>query len=100
MARKGLPSSNGTCVSSSISMTTKSTGKMYFPTLISTSSRNPSSYAIILSAICKLIAVGVSSPKLSLFTTDNGNKFMLAPKSHKAFLNSKFPMVEGMVKLL
>ena len=90
---------SGTCVSSSISMTTKSIGKMNFPTLMSTSSRTPFGYAIILSTICKVIAVGVSPPKLSLFTTDNGIKLMLAPESHKAFLNSKFLMVKGMVKL-
>ena len=99
MARKGLQRINETCVSSSISITTKSTGKMNFPTLISTSSRTPSSCAIVLFAICKVIAMGVSYPKLSLFTTDNGIKLMLAPESHKAFLNSKFPMVQGMVKL-
>ena len=100
VARKGLPRSNGTCVSSSISITTKTTGKMNFPTLMSTSSRTHSSCAIVLSTICKVIAVGVSSPKLSLFTTDNAIKLMLALESHKAFLNSKFPMVQGMVKLL
>ena len=59
VAKKGLPSSSGTCVSSFISMTTKSTRKMNFPTLISTSSRTPSGYAIVLSAICKVIAAGV-----------------------------------------
>ena len=42
VSRKGLPSSSGTCLSSSISITTKSTRKMNFPTLISTSSRIPS----------------------------------------------------------
>ena len=94
VARKGLPSSSGTYVSSSISITTKSTGKMNFPILISTSSKTLFGWAIVLSAICKVIVVGVSSPKLSLFTTDNDIKFMLAPESHKAFLNSKFPMVQ------
>ena len=100
VARKGLPSSTGICVSSFISKTTKSTGKLNFPTLMSTSSRTPSSYAIVLYTICKVIVVGVSSPKLSLFTTDNGIKLMLALELHKAFLNSKFPIVQGMVKLL
>ena len=93
VARKGLPSSSGTCVSSSISITTKSTGKINFPTLMSTSSRTPSGYVIVLSTFCRVIAMGVSSPKLSLFTTDSGIKLMLAPKSHKAFLNSTFPTV-------
>ena len=59
----------------------------------------PSGCAIDLSAICNVIAVGVSSPKLSLCTTDRGIKFILAPESHKAFLNSYFPMEQGMVKL-
>ena len=51
MAKKGLPSSSGTCISSSISMTIKSIRKMNFPTLMSTSSRTPSSYAIVLFVI-------------------------------------------------
>ena len=100
VAKKGLPSNKGTWVSSSICMITKSTGKMNFPTLTSTSSRMPSGCAIDLSAIYNVIAVGVSSPKLSLYTTDRGIKFILAPESHKAFLNSYFPMEQGMVKLL
>ena len=71
------------------SFCTKSIGKMNFPTLMSTSSRTPSGYAIVLSSIWKVIAVGVSSPKLSLFTTDNGIKLMLAPRElflHFCFL--------------
>ena len=80
-------------------MITKSTGKMNFPTLTSTSSRIPSGYAIDMSAICNVIVVGVSSPKLSLCTIDSDIKFILAPESHKAFLNSYFPMEQGMVKL-
>ena len=99
VARKGLPSSSGTCVSSSISIKIKSTGKIKFSNLMSTSSRTPSGYAIVRSSIYRVIAVGVSSPKLSLFTTDSGIKLMLAPESHKVFLNSTFPMVQGMVKL-
>ena len=46
-----------------------------------------------------MIAVGVSSPKLSLCTTDKGINLMLAPKSHKASFNSYFPMEQGMVNL-
>ena len=93
VARKGLPNSSGACVSSYMSMITKSIGKMNFPTLISTSSRTPSGCAIVLFTIYKVIDVGVSSPKLSLLTIDKGIKLMRAPESHKAFLNSKFPMV-------
>ena len=40
-------------------MITKSTGKMNFPTLTSTSSRIPYGCAIDLSAICNVISVGV-----------------------------------------
>ena len=99
IAKKGLPNSKGTWVSSSIFITTKSIGKINFPTLTSTSSRTPSGCAMDLSAIYSVIVVGVSSPKLSLCTTDKGIKLMLAPKSHKASLNSYFPMEQGMVKL-
>ena len=41
----------------------------------------------------------VSSPILSLLSTDKGTKLMLAPKSHSAFPISEFPMVQGIVKL-
>ena len=80
VTKKGLPNNRGTCVSSSIFMTTTSTGKMNFPTLTSTSSRTPSGGAIDLSAICSVIAVGVSSPKLNLYTTDKGIKLILTPE--------------------
>ena len=99
MARKGLPSSSGTCVSSSMSITTKSTGKIKFPTLMTTSLRTPSGYAIVISSICRVIFMGVSSPKLSLSTTDSGIKLMFAFKSHIVFLNSTFLIMQGMVKL-
>ena len=88
-----------TCLSSSISIITKSTGKMNFPTLISTSSRMPSSRAKVMSAICRVMVVGVSFPKPSLLTTDKGIKLMLAPKSHSAFPISKFPILQGIMKL-
>ena len=61
VAKKDLPSSVGTYVSSSISITTKSTMKINFPTLISTSSSPPSGCAIVFS-ICRVIFVGVGSP--------------------------------------
>ena len=88
VAKKGLPSNKGTYVFSSIFIITKSTGKMNFPTLTSTSSIITTGCDIDLSAICNVIVVGVSSPKLSLYTTDRGIKFIIAPESHKAFLNS------------
>ena len=66
---------------------------------VTTSSRTPFGCAIVLYAIYKVIVVGVSSPKLCLFNTECGTKLMFAPESHKAFLNSTFQMVQGMVKL-
>ena len=99
VAKKGLHNNSGTCLSSFTSITTKSTGKMKFPTLISTSSRMPSGWAKVLSAIYRVMAMGVSSPKLSLFTTNKGIKLMLAPKSHSAFPISEFPILQGIVKL-
>ena len=46
-----------------------------------------------------VMAVGVSSPKLSLLTTDKGIKLMLAPESHSAFPISEFLILQGIVKL-
>ena len=43
--------------------------------------------------------MGVSSPKLSLLTTDKGIKLMLASESQSAFPISEFPIVQGIVKL-
>ena len=91
--------SSRTCLSSSISITTKYIGKMNFLTLISTSSRMPSSWAKVMSAIYRVMAVGVSSPKLSILTIDKGIKLMLAPKSHSVFHISEFPILQGVVKL-
>ena len=43
--------------------------------------------------------MGVSSPKLSLLTTDKGIKLMLAPELHSAFPMSEFLILQGIVKL-
>ena len=43
--------------------------------------------------------MGVSFPKLSLLTIDKGIKLMLTLESHSAFPISKFPIVQGIVKL-
>ena len=99
VAKKGLPNNSGTCLSSSIFMTTKSTGKTNFPTLISTSSRIPSGWANVLSAIYMVMAVGVSSLKISLLATNRGIKLMLALESHSVFPMSAFPIMQGIVKL-
>ena len=44
--------------------------------------------------------MGVSSPKLSLLTTDKGIRLILTPESHGVFPISEFPIVQGIVKLL
>ena len=51
--------------------------------------------------VCHLqvMAVGVSSPKLSLLATDGGIKLILAPESYGAFLMSAFPIIQGIMKL-
>ena len=59
----------------------------------------PLGWVKVLSAICKVMAIGVSSPKLSLLTIDKVIKLMLAPESHIAFPISEFPIVQGIVKL-
>ena len=80
-------------------MTTKSIGKMNFPTLINTSSRIPLGWANVLSAIYKVMVVGVSSPKLSLLATDKGIKFMMTLESDSAFPMSACLISQGIVKL-
>ena len=43
--------------------------------------------------------VGRASPNLNRLNIDSGIRLILAPISHKAFLNMEFPIVHGMVKL-
>src|ERR1044072_1710205 len=54
---------------------------------------------IVLSAICKEIIVGVTSPKLSLLNIVRGIKFILAHKSHRASEIDEPSMSTGIVKL-
>nr|GFA10144.1 hypothetical protein [Tanacetum cinerariifolium] len=70
--------------SASKSTTTNSAGKWNFPTFTKTSSAAPIGQEIDRSASSRVIKVGVSSGRESLFHTDNGMKFMLAPRSDKA----------------
>ena len=53
-----------------------------------------------MSAIYRVMVVGVSSPKLNLLTIDKGIKLTLALKSHSAFPILEFPIVHKIVKLL
>ena len=52
-----------------------------------------------MSAIYRVMAMGVSSLKLSLLAIDKGIKLMFAPESHSAFPILEFLMVQGIVKL-
>nr|GFB45811.1 hypothetical protein [Tanacetum cinerariifolium] len=65
-------------------MTTKSAGKWNFPTFMKTSLATPISLEIDRSASSRVIKVGVSLGRESLFQTDNGIRFMLAPRSARA----------------
>nr|GFA89106.1 reverse transcriptase domain-containing protein [Tanacetum cinerariifolium] len=62
----------------------KSAGKWNVPTFTKTSSTTPTGREIERSAISRVIHVGDSSGRESLFHTDNGIRFMLAPRSAKA----------------
>ena len=59
----------------------------------------PSGWVNVLSAIFKVMVVGVSSPKLSLLAIDKGIKLILALESHSAFPISAYQIVQGIVKL-
>src|ERR1044072_5468901 len=99
VARKGLPKMRGTLVYSSISNTTKSTGNINLSTLTSTSSIIPYGLLMDLSANCSVIIVGVTSPISSLSDIVRGIRFILAPKSHRAFSMATPSMLTGTVKL-
>ena len=45
------------------------------------------------------MVVGVSSPKLSLFSTDSGIRLILVSESNNAFSISKFPMVQARMEI-
>nr|GEZ12622.1 hypothetical protein [Tanacetum cinerariifolium] len=62
----------------------KSAGKWNVPTFMKTSSATPTGREIKRSASSRVIQVGDSSRRESLFQTDNGMRFMLAPRSAKA----------------
>nr|GFC14762.1 hypothetical protein [Tanacetum cinerariifolium] len=79
--RKDLPRIRGTRRLASKSTTTKSAGKWNFPTFTKTSSATQISREINRSASLRVIKVGVSSGRESLFHTDNGMRFMLASRS-------------------
>nr|GEZ80257.1 hypothetical protein [Tanacetum cinerariifolium] len=82
--RKDLPRIRGTRGSASKSTTTKSVGKWIVPTLTKTSSATSTGREIERSTSSRVIHVGDSSGRESLFHNDNGMRFMLALTSARA----------------
>nr|GEZ97985.1 reverse transcriptase domain-containing protein [Tanacetum cinerariifolium] len=82
--KKDLPRISGTRGSVSKSTTTKSAEKWNFPTFTKTSSPTPTGREIDRSASSRVIHVVDSSGRESIFHTDNGMIFMLAPRLAKA----------------
>ncbi|GKD41963.1 hypothetical protein Tco_1266608 [Tanacetum coccineum] len=81
VARKGRPRMIGTNSSSSISKTTKSTGKMNLPTFTNRFSQTPMRYLIDRSASWILILVGLSLEIPNRWKRECGMRLILAPKS-------------------
>nr|GFB66275.1 hypothetical protein [Tanacetum cinerariifolium] len=88
--RKDLPRIRGTQGSASQSTTMKSVGKWNVPTLTKTSSATPTERDIERSTSLRVIHIGDSSGRDSLFHTYNGMRFMLAPRSARA-MHSAIP---------
>ena len=99
VARNGLPSMIGISLSSSISETMKSAGKMNLSTLTITSSITPLGCFSDLSTNWGVIVVGRASPNPNHLNIDSNMRLILAPRSHKAFAKMEFPIVHGIVKL-
>jgi len=87
-------------MSSSISITTKSTGNMNLLTLTKTSYATPYGYFIDMSARCNVIRVSLTSRSPIFRSIDKGIKFVLAPRSSNAFPTNNVRIVTGIVKLL
>ena len=104
VAKNGLPKIRGTYWSSSISKTTKSTGKINLSTLTSTSSKTPLGYAMDLSAncnvTCNVTLDGVGSLSPNFYKIDKDIKLILAPKSHNTLSKFMLPIVQGIVNSL
>ena len=86
VAKKGLPRMRGTSLSSSMSSTMKSTGKISLSTFTRTSSMMPLGCLMDRSASCSDTMVGFTSPTPSFLKIERGIRFMLAPKSQRALL--------------
>ena len=99
VARNCLPKIMGISVSSSISNTMKSDGKMNLSTFTKTSSVTPLGCFKDLSANRSVIVVGRASPNPKRLNMDKDMRLILAPKSHRALSKIVFLMVQGIVKL-
>ena len=87
-------------ISSSMSRTMKSAGKINLSTFTRTSSITPLGWFNDLSANWSVTIVGRASPNPSRQNMDNDMRFILATKSHKALSKMEFPMLQGIVNLL
>ena len=99
VSRNGLLSMMGISLSSSISNTMKSAGKINLSTFTSTSSITPRGCFNDLSSSCSVTVVGLASPKPNHLKMDKGIRLILAPKSHRALSKIEFPILQGIVKL-
>ena len=99
VARNGLPSIMGISLSSSISNTMKSAGKINLSTFTSTYSITPRGFFNDLSTNYRVTVVGLASPNPSPLKMDKGMRLILAPKSHRALSKIEFHILHGIVKL-
>nr|GFC01827.1 hypothetical protein [Tanacetum cinerariifolium] len=97
--RKDLLIIRGTRESKSNSMTTKSAKKWNVPTLTKTSSATPTGREIKRSASSRVIHIGDSSGRESLFHTDNGMRFLFVPRSARVKHSSILEKSHGMRNL-
>jgi len=93
------PKINGISASSSISMTTKSAGKVKCFTQTKMSSITPYDLVMERSANCKVILVGIISSPPILQHIESGIKFMLAPKSIRALPTETASIEQGIITL-
>ena len=83
----------GISLSSSMSRMMKFSGKTNFSNFTRTSSITPLGCFSDMSTNRSVAVVGRASPNPSSLNIDNYMRFILAPKSHKALSNMKFPIV-------
>ena len=89
----------GISLSSSMSKTMKYVGKINLSTFTIKSSTTPLGCFNDLSTNWSVTVVGRASPSPNRQNMDNGMRFILSPKSHKALSKMEFPTVQVIVKL-